>query len=204
MKSTWGADAFRGVPGRQTGGRGRRIFATIGLMILSAGLVMLVVFTAGGRGIDEVMIAVGASVATIFSFAAVRVVQSTLAYRDKPRLDVLRESQFDRLGEPAVPAPLERITAELKFSRTSLRYYRRVLSQRLRRLAVPLGSETVLDDEEAVPASPLDDQINAAGERGSRFSDKLPERITRRGVPIERISALIDAAEAVRHGNERR
>ena len=76
MSSTWGADAFRGVPGRGQGkGRTRRILATIGLAVLAAGLIMLVVFTSAGRGIDEIMIALAASVATVFCLTARKINQ---------------------------------------------------------------------------------------------------------------------------------
>ena len=187
MSGTWGPDAFRGVAGRSRTRAGtRRVLGAIGLAVLSAGLVLLVVFASLGRGADVAMLAVGASVATLASYASVRVVQGALAWRPKPGLEALRRRQLTRMGPVAIPTPLERIVQELEFARTSLRYYHRVLAPRLRRLAKqPL-------------ATTLDRRIASAGEPGSGLLDRLPERLTRRGVDAGKLEELIRDIEAVR------
>ena len=199
--STWGPGAFRGVPGQSRGrARTRRIIATLGLAVLATVLVLLVTFVSAGRGTDEVMVAVGAAVASVASLAAVRSVQAAMAYREKPYLDDLRARQEARLGSIIVPAAMERIQQELHFAGKSRKYYRRVLAQRMRRLAAAPGFEHLYEDNEVPQTSPLEDRITELGEPGDQFIDKLPERLTRRGVETERLVELINEVEATRSG----
>ena len=199
--SAWGPDAFRGVPGRSQGrARTRRLFATLGLAVLSTVLILLVTFVSAGRGTDEVMVAIGAAVASVASLAAVRSVQAAVAYREKPQLDDLRVRQERRLSSTIMPAAMERIRQELKFAGKSRKYYRRVLAQRMRRLAAAPDFEHLYEDGEVPQTSPLEDRIVALGEPGDEFIDKLPERLTGRGVETERLVELINDVEAIRSG----
>ena len=199
MSTAWGPDAFRGVAGRsRSRGTTRRVLATIGLAVFSAGLVMLVVFSSAGRGTDVVMVAVGASVATMVSYASVRAVQAALAFREKPRLEALRSRQVTRMGSTALPAPLGRIVQELQFASTSRSHYRRVVAPRLRRLAAPAERDSPRLHEPL--ATPLDQQIASLGEPGTGPWDRLPERLTKRGVRTEKLEELVHRLEAIRHG----
>ena len=106
--STWGPSAFRA---RKTGrSRTRRLLNTIGLAALTAGLVLLVTFTSGVQDLDEVMLAIGATVASLAAVVAVRSVQSELAFHEAPRLERVHGDQAARRGQPAVPTPLTKIT----------------------------------------------------------------------------------------------
>lgn len=183
--STWGPSAFRA---RKTGrSRTRRLLSTIGLATLTAGLVLLVTFTSGVQNLDEMMLAIGATVASLGAVVAVRLVQSELAFHEPPRLERVLSDQAARRGQPAVPTPLTKITAELDLSRTSKRYYRRVLVPRL--AAVASGLVSLADRTRIV------DHIETIGQPGDRLADRLPERMTRRGVPLEQLADVVQELE---------
>ena len=179
--ATWGPSAFRT---RTTGrGRTRRILNTIGLAALTAGLVLLVTFTSGVQDLDEVVLAIGAAVASLAAVVAVRSVQSELAFHEAPRLERVLNDQAARRGQPAVPSPLTKISAELELSQTSKRYYRRVLAPRLAAVAAGLVDRA---DQERLLA-----RIEAMGRPGDAFADRLPERVTRRGVPLAQLAGVV-------------
>ena len=182
---TWGPTAFRA---RKVGrSRTRRLLNTIFLAVLTAGLVLLVTFTSGVQDLDELMLAIGATVASLAAVIAVRSVQSELAFHESPRLDRVLSDQAARRGQPSVPRPLTKITAELNLSQTSKRYYLRVLSTRLSEVAAGLIKST---DRKRIL-----DRIEMIGRAGNAFADRLPERMTRRGVPLEQLTDLVQELE---------
>jgi len=187
--ATWGPSAFRA---RATGrSRTRRILNTIGLAALTAGLALLVTFTSGVQDLDEVILAIGAAVASLAAVVAVRAVQSELAFHEAPRLERIRHDQDARRGQPAVPSPLAKISSELELAQTSKRYYRRVLGPRLAAVASGLVDRTARERLLA--------RIEAIGRPGDTFADRLPERITRRGVPLAQLAGVVremDRADA--------
>ena len=182
---TWGPSAFRSRS--TTRSRTRRILSTIGLAALTAVLVLLVTFTSGVQDLDEVILSIGAAVASLAAVVAVRTVQSELGFHERPRLERLLHDQDERRGRPAVPTPLSKITAELELAQTSKRYYRRVLIPRLSAVAAGLVDRS---DRER-----LLDRIQALGRSGDTFADRLPERLTRRGVPLAQLASVVQELE---------
>ena len=183
--ATWGPTAFRA---RKAGrSRTRRILSTVLLAALTAGLVLLVTFTSGVQDLDEVMLAIGATVASLAAVITVRSVQSELAFHESPRLERVLSDQATRQGQPSVPRPLTKITAELNLSLTSKRYYRRVLSARLSEVAAGLMK--------SADCKRILDRIEVIGRAGNAFTDRLPERMTRRGVPLEQLTDLVQELE---------
>lgn len=187
--ATWGRSAFRS---RNAGrSRTRRILNTIGLAALTSGLVLLVTFTSGVQDLDEVILAVGAAVASLAAVVAVRAVQSELAFHEAPRLERVLHDQAARRGQPAVPSPLAKIASEMELAQTSKRYYRQVLSPRLAALAAELVDRAARERLLA--------RIEAIGRPGDAPADRLPERITRRGVPMAELAGVVrglDRADA--------
>ena len=183
--STWGPSAFRA---RRTGrSRTRRLLSTVGLAALTAGLVLLVTFTSGVQDLDEVMLAIGATVASLAAVVAVSSVQSELAFHEAPRLERVLSEQASRRGQPAVPTPLTKITAEIELSQTSKRYYRRVFLPRL--AAVASGLVSTAD------RARINGRIEAIGRPDDTLADRLPERLTRRGVPLAQLGGVIQELE---------
>lgn len=183
--ATWGRSAFRA---RATGrSRTRRIVNTIGLAALTAGLALLVTLTSGVQDLDEVILAVGAAVASLAAVVAVRTVQSELAFHEAPRLERLLRDQEARRGRPAVPSPLAKIASELELAQTSKRYYGRVLGPRLAALAAGVVDRAARDRLLA--------RIEALGRPGGALADRLPERITRRGVPLAQLAGVVGDLE---------
>ena len=179
--ATWGRSAFRS---RATGrGRTRRIVNTIGLAAITAGLALLVTFTSGVQDLDEVILAIGAAVASLAAVVAVRAVQSELAFHEAPRLERLLHDQEARRGRPAVPSPLAKIASELELAQTSKRYYGTVLRPRLAALAAGLIDRAARDRLLA--------RIEGIGRPGGALADRLPERITRRGVPLAQLAGVV-------------
>lgn len=179
--ATWGRPAFRS---RATGrSRTRRIVNTIGLAALTAGLALLVTFTSGVQDLDEVILAIGAAIASLAAVVAVRAVQSELAFHESPRLERLLRDQEVRRGRPAVPSPLAKIASELELAQTSKRYYGTVLRPRLAALAAGLIDRAARDRLLA--------RIEGIGRPGGALADRLPERITRRGVPLAQLVGVV-------------
>ena len=179
--ATWGRPAFRS---RATGrSRTRRIVNTIGLAALTAGLALLVTFTSGVQDLDEMILAIGAAVASLAAVVAVRAVQSELTFHDAPRLERLLHDQEARRGRPAVPSPLAKIASELELAQTSKRYYGTVLRPRLAALAAGLIDRAARDRLLA--------RIEGIGRPGGALADRLPERITRRGVPLAQLTGVV-------------
>jgi len=189
--STWGPSAFRA---RKTGrSRTRRLLRTFGLAALTAGLVLLVTFTSGVQDLDEVMLAIGATVASLAAVVAVTSVQSELAFHEAPRLERVLSDQAARRGRPAVPTPLTKITAELELSQTSKRYYRRVLVPRLAAVASGLVN--------AADRTRILGRVEAIGRPGDMLADRLPERMTRRGVPLGQLAGVVQELEEADAGD---
>ncbi|MDE2813693.1 MAG: hypothetical protein OXM01_11745, partial [Gemmatimonadota bacterium] len=183
--STWGPSAFRA---RKTGrSRTRRLLHTVGLAALTAGLVLLVTFTSGVQDLDEVMLAIGATVASLATVVAVTSVQSELAFHEAPRLERVLSDQAARRGQPAVPTPLTKITVELELSQTSKRYYRRVLVPRLAAVASGLLN--------AADRTRILGRVEAIGRPGHKLTDRLPESLTRRGIPLAQLAGVVQELE---------
>lgn len=161
--------------------------STIGLAALTAGLVLLVTFTSGVQDLDEMMLAVGATVASLAAVVAVSSVQSELAFHEAPRLERVLTDQAARRGQPAVPTPLTKITSELNLSQTSKRYYRRVFLPRL--AAVASGLVNAADRTRILR------RVEAIGRPGDTLADRLPERMTRRGVPLAQLADVVQELE---------
>lgn len=166
------------------------------MVLLLGALALLITFSAGLRDMDALVLTLGTAVASIASVAGVRAVQAEFSRQAPPGLEAVLAQQTARRGKPAVPAPLAKIISELELAAGSRRYYRSVVDPRLRQLIAGLEPEQRARAEA---------DIQRIGTVTDSWRDRLPERLSRRGVNPERIATLVDHIKSTldSHGTDR-